>query len=192
MSMFGRKVISRHRICLSCRNIIESTVPDCPNCRLPFRIDERRIYEEEKLRFEARETIRRKKCTEKWVMRLAVMVIMIVFGYGIMSDARVRKWWYKGEIPIGSIVTLNSSGPKYGVPVDLDAFKEYWHALGADNKQTIARLVLEGRVILIDSGTKARTLNDGPFIYEVMILEGEHTAKTGYLKDIEVTSAISK
>ena len=203
MSMLGRKVISRHRVCLSCRNITELTGPYCPNCGTPFRqllktgiaqspINKQRIYEEEKLRFEARETIKRKKRTEKLFMRLAVIVLMIVFGYGIMSDARVRKWWHEGEIPKGSVVALHSSGPKHGVPTDLDAFKEYWHALGSGNNQTIARLIIEGRVILVDSGTKVRTLDDGPLLYEVKIIEGEHTGETGYIQKSEITYANSE
>jgi hypothetical protein len=36
MNMLGKKVISRHRICLSCRNTTELNVSNCLNCGVPF------------------------------------------------------------------------------------------------------------------------------------------------------------
>lgn len=90
------------------------------------------------------------------------------------------------EIPVGSEVILYSSSGTVSLPIDLDAEKEYRHALGADNKQTLTRLVLSGRLLLIDSGTKARTVDDGPFLYKVMILSGRYIGQTGYLEDSQI------
>lgn len=155
-----------------------------------FPKDRRRIYEEERIRLEVQEEYKRQQGKKMAVfMSLGCLTLFLAVGGFFAMAYYVSK---SEEIPVGSEVRLYSSSGKFGVPVDLDAFMEYRHALGADNKDTIMRLILSGRVVLVDSGTRAKTISDGPTIYKVSILDGKHAGRTGYLEDEWISYKRSK
>ena len=155
-----------------------------------FPKDRGKFYEEERIRFEIQEELKKEK-NQKLAKGFSFGCLLVVLSVmGLFAAAYYSS--KSKEIPVGSEVKLRSGGARVAVPVDLDAFNEYRHALGADNNETITHLVLAGRVILVDSGTKARTISDGPTLYKVKILEGRYAGETGYLEDTQITYTKAK
>jgi hypothetical protein len=76
--MFQRKIISRHRVCLSCRTATASIGPSCHNCGnafIPTENDRQRIFQEESLRLEVQQQIK----SRNRFRRLAFGVLFISF-----------------------------------------------------------------------------------------------------------------
>jgi hypothetical protein len=149
-----------------------------------FPKDKGRIYEEERVRFEIQEEYKRAQGKKMAIFMSSgcLLLALAVVGFFTMAYYISKS----DKIPVGSEVTLQGGTSGAGVPIDLDAFEEYWHAIGAHNNHTIRRLILEGRLILVDNGTKATTLSDGSSFYRIRILQGRYAGQTGYIQETEI------
>jgi hypothetical protein len=199
--MMGLSLRDGQRICRFCASLVPPTETSCNKCGRSLHPQEKvqtstgisiedrhRIYEQERVRIEAQQyfqKVQRKKAS-KVVLGgcLAVLAIpvLIVIAFGIFYSSQSYN-----AIPVGSEVTLSGSGEWVAVAVDMDAFEAYRDAKKANNKAAIALLALSERLLLVDNGTKARTVSDGIFLYEVRILGGNYAGRTGYLEKDWIT-----
>jgi hypothetical protein len=148
--------------------------------------DRQRIFEEEQLRLDIREQAERKRHRTKAF--ITIISVLLCLG-SCMAVIRIQEADDEARtVPKGSVVMLYGSGKLCGVPVDRDAFNDYWRAIGADNTDKITLLAMADRVLLVDSGTKARIISGGPEVYKISILEGKYEGRTGYVKGIEIKS----
>ncbi len=83
---------------------------------------------------------------------------------------------------VGSVVRLYNGTASVLVGADENALGEMDKAIRAKDDYGRVQLVMIGRILLVDSGTRSRVLDIGFFTHEVRILEGKHQGRKGWVR----------
>lgn len=179
----------KQRICPSCAAVVRQTSRYCDSCGkslnqtqpiLETKVDKDRIYEEEKIRFEAQQELKKKQQFNRQLGCFLVLAAFIIFVGAAYFIQKAK------QTPENTEVTLYNNGKSVGVAVDLDAFDDWRKASGTGNVDKMSYLLTAGRVLLVDSGTRALNLSEASLLYRVKILDGKYAGRTGYIEDTYV------
>ncbi len=156
--------------------------------------EKRKIEEEEKIRAEAKakaeKEIKQKEQKKKNVgclVGIVLFIVLIVLLFNSCGETPTTQPSTPSILGIGEEGIINNNSNKSDVSgvavlaVDKKALDDLIQAQIADDKLGYSQMLGDGKLFIVDNGTKVKVIDIGFGKTEIRILEGEHLGKSGWI-----------